>query len=131
MTTREVDRTRYPLFLERTEEFLAAAHTSLARGHLQAATSSAVHAAIAAMDAVTVFHAGKRSASDRHDDAVHLVRSLGLPDATLSKTLVQLGRLLGMKIRAEYANARIKRAEAEDAVRTAERIVTWARGHLP
>ena len=36
-----------------------------------------------------------------------------------------------MKNRAEYADTRIKRGEAEDAVRTAERIVTWARGHLP
>ena len=131
MKARGVDRARYPLFLQRAEEFLDAAHGSFARGHLHAATSNAVHAAIAAMDAVTVFHAGKRSASDRHEEAVDLVKSLGLADPELSKRLVQLGRLLGMKNRAEYADTRIKRGEAEDAVRTAERIVTWARGHLP
>lgn len=131
MKARGVDRESYPLFLDRAEEFLAAAHGSFARGHFQAATSNAVHAAIAAMDAITVFHAGKRSASDRHEEVLVLVRSLRLPDHDLSKRLVQLGRLLGMKTRAEYADARIKRGEAEDAVRTAERIVTWARGHLP
>jgi len=131
MKTRLVDRAGYPLFLERAQEFLSAAHSSLDRGHMQAATSNSVHAAIAAMDAVTVFHAGKRSASDRHEETVDLVRSLGLADAELSKRLIQLGRLLGMKTRAEYANARIKRREAEDAVRTADRIVTWTRGHLP
>lgn len=108
MKARGVDRESYPLFLDRAEEFLAAAHGSFARGHFQAATSNAVHAAIAAMDAITVFHAGKRSASDRHEEVLVLVRSLRLPDHDLSKRLVQLGRLLGMKTRAEYADARIK-----------------------
>jgi len=83
------------------------------------------------MDAVTVFHVGKRSASERHEDAIDLVRTLGLTDPTFAKRLTQFGRLLGLKTKAEYADAVVTRHEAEGAVQSAERIVAWARGHLP
>ncbi len=131
MRARAVDRARYPRFLERAQEFLSAAQGSFARGHFQAATANAAHAAIAAMDAVTVFHVGKRSASERHEDAVDLLGTLGLADPTFAKRLTQFGRLLGLKTKAEYADAVVTRREAEDAVQSAERIVAWAPGHLP
>lgn len=131
MRSRSVDRARYGLFLNRAEEFLSAAQESLARGHRHAAASNAVHAAIAAMDAVLVHHAGKRSASGRHEDALDLLDSLGLPDAEFRSRVRQFGRLLSLKTRAEYADAILTSTEATDAVRTADRIVAWARDHLP
>ena len=126
-----MDRAHYRLFLERAEEFLSAAQTSLAQGHRHAAAANAVHAAIAAMDSVSVFHAGRRSTSDRHEDAVDLLSSLELPDADVRPRVRQFGRLLGLKTKAEYAEASVTVRDAEDAVRTAERIVVWARAHLP
>jgi HEPN domain-containing protein len=131
MRTRPVDRARYPLFLARAEEFLATAQTSLAQGRRQAAAANAVHAAIAAMDAVSVFHAGMRSASERHEEAVDLLTSLGLPDADFRTRTRQFGRLLRLKTKAEYADTWITAREAGDAVRTAERLLAWVRSHLP
>lgn len=131
MRTRSVDRGRWPLFLDRAEGFLATARDALAQDRRQAAASSAIHAAIAAGDAVTVFHVGRRSASDRHEDAVDLLRSLDLPEAGFRTRVAQFGRLLSLKAKVEYADAEVTRREAADAVRTAERLVGWAREHLP
>lgn len=58
MRTRSVERARYGVFLDRATDFLESARDCLSRGHHQAAASNAVHAAIAAVDAVTVFHVG-------------------------------------------------------------------------
>jgi len=126
-----VDRTRYGIFLNRATEFLASAQEGLSRGHHQSAASNAVHAAIAAVDAVTVFHAGKRSAPQRHEDAVHLLGTLGLPESDIEPRARQLRRLLGLKTKAEYTDGLVSGNEAEDSIRTAERIVAWARAHLP
>ena len=81
MRTRSVERTRCGVFLNRAVEFLDAARDCLSRGHHQATVSNAVHAAIAAVDTVTVFHVGKRSVPQRHEDAVHLLGMLGLPES--------------------------------------------------
>jgi len=129
--TRSVARDRFKVFLDRATEFMDSAHGSLSRHHHQAAASNAVHAAIAAVDAVTVFHAGKRSAPQRHEDAVHLLQTLGLPRSEVEPRARQLMRILGLKTKAEYTDELVTAREAEDAVRTAERIVAWARTQLP
>lgn len=131
MRTRSVARTRYGIFLDRATEFLDSARESLSRRHHQAAASNAVHAAIAAVDAITVFHAGKRSAPQRHEDAVQLLGTLGFPESEVEPRARQLRRLLGLKTKAEYMDDLVTAREAEDAVRTAERIVAWARTRLP
>ncbi len=131
MRTPSVARDRYRVFLDRATEFLDSAHESLAHHHHQAAASNAVHAAIAAGDAVTVFHAGKRSAPQRHEDAVHPLGTLGLPRSEVEPRARQLMRILGLETKAEYTDDLVTAREAEDAVRTAERIVAWARTQLP
>lgn len=55
MRTPSVKRSRYGVFLNRATEFLDSAQEGLSHGHHQVAASNAVHAAIAAVDAVTVF----------------------------------------------------------------------------
>lgn len=119
------------MFMDRATEFLASAQEGLSRGRHQAAASNAVHAAIAAVDSVTVFHAGKRSAPQRHEDAVHLLGTLGLPESDVEPRARQLRRLLGLKTKAEYTDETVSGLEAREAVRTAERMVAWARAHLP
>ena len=131
MRTASVDRARWATFLDRAEEFLESAQGSLSRGHHQAAASNAVHAAIAAVDAVTVFHLGKRSAPQRHEDAVLLLGTVELPRSELEPPVRQLRRLLGLKAKAEYTDETVGPREAEDAVRAAERTVAWARSRLP
>ena len=131
MRVSSVDRSRYRVFLFRAAEFLDSSREGMSRGRAQAATSSAVHAAIAAVDAVMVFHAGKRSAPQRHEDAVELLGTLGLPEAEVGPRARQLRRLLGLKTKAEYLDELVSHREAADALRAAERIVEWARSRLP
>ena len=127
MRTRSVEKTRYLLFLDRAVEFLDAARDCLSRGHYQAAVSNAVHAAIAAVDAVTVFHVGKRGVPQRHEDAVHLLGTLGLPESEVEPRTRQLRRLLGLKTKAEYTDDLVTAHEAEGSVQDAERLVAWAK----
>lgn len=130
MRTRSVERTRSLVFLDRAGEFLDAARDCLSRGHHQAAVSNAVHAAIAAADAVTVFHVGKRSARQRHEEAAHLLGTLGLPESEVEPRARQLRRLLGLKTKAEYTDELVTAHEAQASVRDAERLVEWARKHV-
>ena len=127
MRTRSVEKTRYGAFSDRAVEFLDAARDCLSRGHHQAAVSNAVHAAIAAVDAVTVFHAGKRSVPQRHEDAVHLLGMLGLPESEVEPRARQLRRLLGLKTKAEYTDDLVTADEAKGSVQDAERLVAWAK----
>ena len=126
-----MDRNRYGIFLERADEFLASAKDGLSRRHHQATASNAVHAAIAAVDALAVYRIGKRSAAQRHEDAVHLLFTLGLPREEVEPRARQLTRILGLKTKAEYTDAHVSGREAEDAVRAAGRMVEWARSQLP
>ena len=127
MRSRSVERTRYGVFLDRATEFLDAAQDCRSRGHHQAAVSNAVHAAIAAVDAVTVFHVGKRGVPQRHEDAVHLLGMLGLPESEVEPRARQLRRLLGLKTKAEYTDDLVTADEAKGSVQDAERLVTWAK----
>ncbi len=131
MRTPSVDRNRYGIFLDRADEFLESAEDGLSQGPHRAAASNAVHAAIAAVDAVAVYHTGKRSAPQRHEDAVHLLFTLGLPDGKIDARARQLMRILGLKAKAEYTDTRVTGREAEDAVRAARHIVEWARTQVP
>lgn len=127
MRTRSVEKTWYLVFLDRAVEFLDAARDCLSRGHHQAAVSNAVHAAIAAVDAVTVFHVGKRSVPQRHEDAVHLLGMLDLPESELEPRARQLRWLLGLKTKAEYTDDLVTAHEAGGSVQDAERLVAWAK----
>ncbi len=131
MRASSVDRARYRMFLDRAAEFLASAQEGLARGRRQAATSNAVHAGIAAVDAVTVFHLGMRSAPQRHEDAVQVLGRLDLPRSALETRARQLRRLLALKTKSEHTDELASAREAEESVRAAQRIVEWARSVLP
>ncbi len=103
-------------------EFLRAARDAFDLGHHTAATGNAVHAGIAAADAIAAVKLGTVWRGDHHQAADHVesARPEG-PGAAR-----QLRRLLGLKSRAEYDPTPIPRATAEKALRAADRIVTVA-----
>src|SRR3990172_13223796 len=68
-------------YLGAAHEFQAAAEASAAAGRWRAAGLDAIHAAIAAADAVCVFEVGERSSSSSHDDASGLLARSGAPGA--------------------------------------------------
>ena len=109
-------------YLEKAQEFLRAAQYSLELSSYTAAVGNAVHAGIAAGDALSAARTrtvwrGEHAQAARHlegagDEGRHAAR--------------QLRRLLPMKTRAEYDPAPMKAADARTAVQAAERMVALA-----
>jgi hypothetical protein len=83
--------------------------------------TNAIHAAIAAADAICCLALREHSADGNHGAAVEL---LGRVDATLATTL---GRLLSRKQQAAYESRDISPADAASCVRQATTLVDAAR----
>jgi hypothetical protein len=88
---------------------------------------NAIHCAISAADALTVFYLGFRNAGDRHTDVVSLLRSTGIDVKELSPKLNQLTSLLSIKNLAEYEERLMDESDAADAKKACERFHSWAK----
>jgi len=97
---------------------------------LNAAVINAVHCGISTCDALTVFMLGVRHAGDRHEDAISLFQTVGLPRDVLLVKSRQLSRLLGIKNTAEYEERLMDENDAREAVRDAERFLGWVKEFL-
>jgi hypothetical protein len=82
--------------------------------------TNAVHAGIAASDALCCLRLGERSADQDHASATSL---LARADRSLAN---ELTRLLGLKTTAAYETRHVKRAEARNATRRARKLVDAA-----
>src|SRR5258705_2334291 len=60
-------------FLQKAAEFQDSAEAALKAGKRNAAGVLAIHAPITAVDSITIFYLGVRSAGQRHQDAVGLL----------------------------------------------------------
>ncbi|MGH9277504.1 MAG: HEPN domain-containing protein [Acidimicrobiales bacterium] len=121
--TRQVSAAQARAYVNKAEEYLAAASSELDAGRAIAATSLAIHAGINAADAVTGMRLGQRPAGQDHDEALVLLRTAGPDGTTVAK---ELARLLPMKTRAEYDPDDIPKSDASRAVERARRIVAVA-----
>ena len=83
--------------------------------------TNAIHAAIAAADAICCFALRERSADANHAAAIDLLRTV---DAQLAATL---GRLLGRKQQAAYESRDISARDAATCIRQATTLVDAAR----
>ena len=108
--------------LSKAREYLRAATDSLALDNRVAATGNAVHAGIAAADAIAAALVGSVWAGEHSQAPVHLEK--GAADGRQAAT--QLRRLLPLKTKAEYDPAPISAGDARAAVKAAERIVAIA-----
>lgn len=102
---------------------LRASKDSLALGNRVAAAGNAVHAGIAAADAIAACRAGVVWKGEHGQAAGHLEDVAGADGRRAS---THLRRLLPLKTRAEYDPAPVTDAEARRAVLAAERIVAIA-----
>lgn len=123
-STRRADRHEADGYLEAAREFQAAAEASASAGRWRAAGLAAIHAAIAAGDAVCVFQIAERSTAMSHDDASDLLRRSGLPDARDRAT--QLSAVLDLKNRVEYESRSVSQEEARLLLKRSGRLVDWA-----
>jgi HEPN domain-containing protein len=122
--TRPVTAAEARAHIGKATEFLESAQHSLAEGRHTAATSLAVHAAIAASDAVCGALLGKRSAGQGHEEALKLLKTAGPAGVSIANDLT---RLLPLKTKSEYDAADIPVGRARIAVEKAARCVTRAR----
>jgi HEPN domain-containing protein len=108
----------------------AAMERELAAGAADPALLLAVQGAIAACDALTIFHRGERATSDRHLDALEVIgRLTHLPD--LSAAAAHLARLLRVKGEVEYTGRAPSPREAASLVEHARRFYEFVERHLP
>ena len=124
-----VDRRQARAFLAKSDEFLAAARASKEAGRNDAAMLEAIHSAIRATDAVTSALAGVRSTDPDHSRAADLLEEIG-PAGEVGRHARQLRQLLANKNAVEYRSRRTTAAEASDAIKRAERFISWARDIL-
>lgn len=127
VTSRREERGADANYLAKAEEFLRAALESAASRRWNAAALSAIHAGIAAADAVLVFERGLRSAGQRHEDVLDLLAG---PGEGRSAALTHLRRVLARKNVVEYESRLFSQREAEEVVQHAERFLAWARARV-
>jgi hypothetical protein len=113
--------------LAKAEQFLEVSRAALQDMRYDAGMLNAIHAGIAAADAVTITFSGLRSTDPDHRRVVDLLEeSAGTSEAVRSRAR-QLRALIEKKNAVEYESRRASVAEAAQGVERATRIVTWAR----
>ncbi len=108
------------------------AHTmkqALQHGAWNTACLLAVHCLISSADALTVHHLGAHSKSQRHQDAVQIIQSTGLPG--IDEKCRQFLNVLELKNEVEYKHDLIPEKKAREMVEQAERFYQWVKNHLP
>ena len=109
-------------YLGKAHEFLRAAQDSLQLGNRTAATGNAIHAGIAAADAITAARAHAVWKGE-HSQAAGYLESTGTDGMQASP---HLRRLLPVKSQAEYEPTPFTAAQARAALNTAQRLVAIA-----
>jgi hypothetical protein len=121
-------RARKPCDLKHARQRLTDARQFLEAAELLDApdvvATNAIHAAIAASDAITCVALGERSSDQRHLAAVELLRRVDTRLATALK------RALDRKTQAGYESTDISRADAASCVRWARQLVEAAESRL-
>lgn len=128
MKTRNVDKQKYRNYIKKADEYFQSMNMSFAQNHYNATILNAIHCAISAADALTVFYKGVRHAGERHEDVVNLLNTLGLTE--MEQKNRQLLRLLQLKNSAEYEETLMTEADAVDAIKNTERFFSWVSKHL-
>jgi HEPN domain-containing protein len=124
-----VDKTKFRIYIQKAEEFLKAAKDEFERGRYNSASSSAAHAAINALDALTVYLSGHRHAGQRHEDAWKLLKYAdGLPDKSGGES--KFKSAVRVKPVAEYEDRSAGKGEAQQALKAAEGFLRWVNDNL-
>lgn len=114
------------VFLARAAEFVQAARDAAGRENWDATAGNAVHAAIAAADAISSALLGERWVGD-HSGAGRHVERVGDAGQACAR---QLRTVLPLKNRAEYDPVPVRPAEGQRALMAAERALNLAQDAL-
>lgn len=125
----EVRKTAYRVYWKKAIDFHGLVPAALTAENLNGAGLAAIHSVISACDALTAFHLGPRSKGQSHGEVAELLGELDLEG--VREKVAQVNEVLRLKNLVEYEDREISRQEALRLVRHAERVLSWARRHLP
>ena len=128
--TVSVERSLYRSFMEKSEQFISSAREMHEAGRFNVSASNSVHACISAADALCVWYLGKRSAGEKHADAVNLVKSAKNSEE-FTANAAKFSRVLSVKSLAEYDVRMAGKKDSESALINAEKFVEFVRRSLP
>lgn len=128
--TRDVEKSLYVNYLKRAEECYHAAKNSFEAQEWNAATISAIHACIAASDAMCIYFLGKRNASENHNETTALFKTIKSDDEEINTNANRISRILDIKNMAEYEDRLVFKAEAEKILKDCERFFEYVKKKL-
>ncbi len=118
----------FPNYVRKADECFESMNDAYAKSHWNAAVIAAVHCGINSADALSVKFLGVRHRGMRHEGVARILNEIKLDD--IQKKNRQLLNLLRLKSRAEYEPRLISQAEADEALRDAERFYKWMKDIL-
>lgn len=116
---------RAPVYLDKAERFLNGAEEALRSGNEDTAALAALHAAISALDAITVARLGLRSTSPNHADVLLLLDRTDVDGKEEIKR--QMRPLVSRKNLIEYEDRLLPRGEAKELLKRAKKVVAAAK----
>lgn len=128
---KDVERYHYRDFLSRAQQSLDVAKYALQQGKWDAAAINAVQAAISASDALCTYKTGSHNASQRHDDAIKLFRSIDAADEAHKTNSNRFARILSQKSASAYGERPTQPSEAQYLFSEAERMLYYVKSKLP
>lgn len=118
-------------YLIKAGQFLETAQEAYLKEKWSAVGLNAVHSAICANDALTVYYKKARSISKKHSDAVILLLRVFEREKEAEKNSKHLLWLVNRKNLVEYEARLFFQSEAEEALKHADRFLIWAKSKLP
>jgi len=131
LKTTPVSRNLFVNYLKRSKECLHAAQRSIEFKEWNSATISAIHSAIASADALCVFFLGVRHSGEKHEDVIRLFKTISLKEEEIDINSKRIKRIIGIKNMAEYEERLVSQSEAVQAIKDAERLLSFIKAKLP
>ena len=125
-----ISKVEYKEYFKKAEEFFSTMQDCFIAARWTSAALEAIHAAICANDALTIFVRGIKCSSPRHEDAVTLLQGLVELDGAKDNA-IHLLRIIKKKNAVEYDRRSFNQKEAEVITKQAERFFNWVKSILP
>lgn len=120
--TKEVPKSDHHGYVKTAKEYIEGAQDHYKKERFIATCGDCVHGMIAAADALTIYFLGRKSASQNHTEAIHLLSQVSQNDESLLQQINRFQRVLGLKNAAEYDGGKVNQRDAESALRDAQRF---------
>ncbi len=126
---KEVERSKYTIFLNRARQLYEMAKEAQGRAYWAALGVNAVHCAISMNDAITVYCLGQRNAGEDHVTAAELLYKVDFEGADNQSK--NFSRIIAKKTAIEYEERDFRQTDALDCLKQLERFYQWGINKLP